>query len=417
MYCAQFESAHGAFLSAAIGVEGAAMSTAGWAQRLGRFPRVDVSLRTRRGGSPQRRVILLAADLDARPELAACRDALVECLAPQALTLAGDAAAYDRLAAAVPPHQIRVSHDGYHHQGLPLACEFRLYAAQVPGVASGFYQMGLRHYRADAEMERRVLKHLAWLELDRPFTDAVRAMQVALVQRLRQPGWIADEYLAFDDPAMLADVRTGIEQQFAATGGRVGFAEPPLEAGAFDDWLATGCLRAREGETVRNLPALGAALFGDDEVDWLFDQAGAAGGEPRRSRAGTAQVFISYASSDFARAAQLCAGLEARGIACWIAPRDIERELLPYTEAITRALSSVRAVVVVLSQMANQSVHIPRELDLALERRLPILPVRIENVPPAGQLNYLLRTCQWLNAFGRERSAVVDELLTRLRAA
>ncbi len=417
MYFAQFESAHAAFLSVAIGAEGAGHPARGWAQRLSRFPRVDVSLRVRRGVGTPRKVFLLAAELDARMELAACHDALVECLASQPLTRADDAEAFDRLTAAVPPFQIRVSHEGYHHQGRSLACEFRLYAAAIADAKGGCYQIGLRRYRPDAEMERRVLKYLAWLELDRPFSDAVRAMQVALVQRLRQPGWIADEYLAFDDATVRAEVRAGIEQQFAATGARVGFAEAPLEAGGFDDWLATGCLRAREGDTARELPSLGAVHFGDDEVDWLFERAGAAGAELRHAGTPQAQVFISYASSDFARASQLCDGLEAQGVTCWIAPRDIERELLPYTEAITRALSRVRVVVVLLSEMANHSVHIPRELDLALERRLPILPVRIENVPPAGQLNYLLRTCQWLNAFGRERAAVVDELLMRLRTA
>jgi hypothetical protein len=38
-------------------------------------------------------------------------------------------------------------------------------------------------------------------------------------------------------------------------------------------------------------------------------------------------------------------------------------------------------------------------------------------VTPAGQLDYLLRTCQWLNAFDREAAAVADELLVRLRSA
>ena len=34
-------------------------------------------------------------------------------------------------------------------------------------------------------------------------------------------------------------------------------------------------------------------------------------------------VFISYSSKDKAVADAVCAGLEGRGIACWMAPRDI----------------------------------------------------------------------------------------------
>ena len=100
---------------------------------------------------------------------------------------------------------------------------------------------------------------------------------------------------------------------------------------------------------------------------------------------------------------------------CWIAPRDIDRDILPYPEAIVRALAHARAVVVLLSDTANLSVHIPRELDLALERKLSIVPVRLQEVVPEGQLNYLLRTCQWLNAYGRDFRGAIDELVTRLR--
>ncbi len=417
MYVAEFESAHGAFVSAALTLGADAAVGGGWARRLRAFPRVDVSLRLALGeAAPRRRgLLLLAADAADRSALLACREALLAALPAAAVGAVGDAAVYDALAGALPPCQLRVSHDGYHHAGAPLACEFRLYGAPLP--AAGCYQVGLRAWRPDAEDERRVRKHLSWLELDRPFSDAVRAMQHALVERLLRPGWLAEEAVALDDAAAAAALRDAVARQFAATGGRIGFAEPPLEGGSFDDWLGTGCLRLREGDAAPALPALGATLFDDDEVDWLFRRAGVPPRDAAMPSGRAAEVFISYASSDFARAAALCDALEAQGVPCWIAPRDIERELLPYTEAITKALGRVRAVVVVLSAMANQSVHIPRELDLALQRRLPIVPVRIEAVAPAGQLDYLLRTCQWLNAFDREAAAVADELLVRLRSA
>jgi hypothetical protein len=34
-------------------------------------------------------------------------------------------------------------------------------------------------------------------------------------------------------------------------------------------------------------------------------------------------VFISHATEDQATAAEVCALLEARGVACWIAPNDV----------------------------------------------------------------------------------------------
>lgn len=415
MYLAGFECGSGAFLSAAIGVAGGATADGGWAALLDAHPRVDLSLRVSRRRDGSRDVLfLLAADASQGDELKHCQAALVRRFSLQGLLLPADSAAFDRLVGSVPKHQLRVSHDGYHHRGEPLACEFRLHAAERPA-GECCIQVVLRRHLPNAEIERRVRKHLARLKLERPFTEHVRAMQQALVERLLRPGWIADEYLACSDAVALAAVRAQIERQFAGTGGRVGFAEPPLEEGLFDDWLVTGCHRAREGGAAAHPATQGAALFDAAEVDWLVNHAFAPGtSQDAHDVARTPQVFISYASSDFSHATELCEVLEGAGVPCWIAPRDIGRELLPYTEAIARSMGQVRAVVVVLSAMANRSVHIPRELDLALERKLPIVPVRVDDVRPSGQLKYLLSTCQWLDAFEREGGAVAAELLQRL---
>jgi hypothetical protein len=44
--------------------------------------------------------------------------------------------------------------------------------------------------------------------------------------------------------------------------------------------------------------------------------------------AGTADVFISYASTDKAAADSICDTLERGGITCWIAPRDVTNSML-----------------------------------------------------------------------------------------
>jgi hypothetical protein len=278
--------------------------------------------------------------------------------------------------------------------------------------------VNLRAHQPGSEVERGALKHLAWLELEKPFSAAVRAMQEMLVQRLRKSAWLADEYLVAGDCSDLERWLAKIREHFAQTTGRIGFPEAPVETGDFTEWLATGCHTERHAEGERSLPSRAASVFSREEFEWLLsadlvlDATPSPPGSPRTARP---DVFISYASGDFAHAAFLCHSLEEKGVTCWIAPRDIERGALPYPEAIQQGLSQVRVVVVMLSETANLSIHIPRELDLALERKLVIVPVRLENVVPSGQLNYLLRTCQWLNAFGRSREDVVGELLLRLQ--
>jgi hypothetical protein len=108
-------------------------------------------------------------------------------------------------------------------------------------------------------------------------------------------------------------------------------------------------------------------------------------------------VFISYASSDKSVADAACAKLEAEGIRCWIAPRDI----LPGREwgaSIIEAIESARIMMLVFSSNANTSQQIPREVERAVSKGLPIIPFRIEDVVPSRNLEYFLSTPHWLDA-------------------
>jgi hypothetical protein len=91
------------------------------------------------------------------------------------------------------------------------------------------------------------------------------------------------------------------------------------------------------------------------------------------------RVFISHSSADMAAARSICAALEDARIQCWIAPRDI-----PYTHdfptEIVSAIAQSWLMLLVLSEHANFSTHIPLEVTQAHEKGICILPVYIENV-------------------------------------
>jgi TIR domain len=53
------------------------------------------------------------------------------------------------------------------------------------------------------------------------------------------------------------------------------------------------------------------------------------------------KIFISYASQDAAVAERLCAALEASGLPCWIAPRDV-REGTPQFQSLLRKMKLVK---------------------------------------------------------------------------
>ncbi|HVZ68031.1 MAG TPA: toll/interleukin-1 receptor domain-containing protein [Rhizomicrobium sp.] len=109
-------------------------------------------------------------------------------------------------------------------------------------------------------------------------------------------------------------------------------------------------------------------------------------------------VFISYSSKDKPTADATCAVLEQRSIRCWMAPRDITPGA-DWGESIVEAIHSSRALVLVFSQNANLSPQIKREVERAVNRGLPVIPLRIENVMPAKSLEYFLSTPHWLDAF------------------
>src|ERR1700751_726604 len=108
-------------------------------------------------------------------------------------------------------------------------------------------------------------------------------------------------------------------------------------------------------------------------------------------------VFISYSSKDKAAADAVCARIEARGIRCWIAPRDVVPGL-PYGEAIIDAINTCRIMGLVFSSNANASGHIPKEVERAVSRGVTIIPLRIEDVAPAKSLDYFISSVHWLDA-------------------
>jgi hypothetical protein len=108
-------------------------------------------------------------------------------------------------------------------------------------------------------------------------------------------------------------------------------------------------------------------------------------------------VFISYSTRNKLVADAICAGLEARRIRCWIAPRDV----LPgrnYGESIVEAIASAQVMVLVFSKETNLSQAVVREAERAMHHNKPIIPFRIDDSPMAAGLEFFLASCHWLDA-------------------
>jgi len=84
-------------------------------------------------------------------------------------------------------------------------------------------------------------------------------------------------------------------------------------------------------------------------------------------------VFLSYPHQDKTTADAACAKLEAEGIRCWIAPRDIAPSA-EWAASIVEAIESCRVMVLIFSAHTNRSKQVQREVQQAFDREKPVVP-------------------------------------------
>ena len=108
-------------------------------------------------------------------------------------------------------------------------------------------------------------------------------------------------------------------------------------------------------------------------------------------------AFLSYASADCAIADSVCAHLEAAGLHCWIAPRDVPAGA-QYADAIVRAINAADALVLILSVQSVNSGHGGKEIERASSKAKPVIALRLDDTPLTPALEYFLSESQWIDA-------------------
>jgi uncharacterized membrane protein YhaH (DUF805 family) len=126
-------------------------------------------------------------------------------------------------------------------------------------------------------------------------------------------------------------------------------------------------------------------------------------------------AFISHSSKDKTIADATCAALEAAGIRCWIAPRDV----VPghsYGEDLIDALDACRVMVLVFSSNSNASPQISREVERCVSRGITIVPLRIEDVLPTKAMAYFVGSVHWLDALTPPLEQHLEKLVSAVKA-
>ena len=125
-------------------------------------------------------------------------------------------------------------------------------------------------------------------------------------------------------------------------------------------------------------------------------------------------IFISHSSKDKTIADAVCATFEANGIRCWVAPRDVPPGAA-WGEAIVDAIQKSRVMVLIFSDNANTSGQIAREVELAADYGVTIVPIRVEDVAPARSLQYFLSNIHWLDALSPPLERRLQEIAAKIK--
>ncbi len=121
-------------------------------------------------------------------------------------------------------------------------------------------------------------------------------------------------------------------------------------------------------------------------------------------------LFISYASENKDIADYIVERIERRGYRCFIAPRDI-RTGAEYAVEIIRGISNSTAVLLVFSSKSDKSHYVLREINSAVSRNRPIIPLRIEDFLPSEAMEFYLGPTHWLDAFPEILDVHLDKVV------
>ena len=109
-------------------------------------------------------------------------------------------------------------------------------------------------------------------------------------------------------------------------------------------------------------------------------------------------VFISYRSTEASVAYMVRDVLERNGIGCWMAPESIESGA-DYACAIPRGIKECKILVLLLSNMAQESPWVHKEVKMAISNGKIIIPFAIEKCDITEAFSYILADIQRWDAY------------------
>ena len=127
----------------------------------------------------------------------------------------------------------------------------------------------------------------------------------------------------------------------------------------------------------------------------------------------SAEVFISYASSDRDRILDLVDRLDAAGVSVWIDQMSIEGATM-WSQEIVAAIRSCKVLILAISENSADSENVVKEVALASEGRKRILPVYLASAEIPESMAYQLAGIQRVEFFEGDEEAGQQSVIRAL---
>jgi hypothetical protein len=114
------------------------------------------------------------------------------------------------------------------------------------------------------------------------------------------------------------------------------------------------------------------------------------------SNQGVETVFVSHATEDRAIAFRVDTALRRLGIPTWMAERNISPGQR-WDDAIVEGINGAWLLVLLYSESAGRSPHVRSEIRLATDRKMALLPVRLDRSPLEKAIEYWITGFQWMD--------------------
>ncbi|MHB8573801.1 MAG: AAA family ATPase [Dehalococcoidia bacterium] len=126
-----------------------------------------------------------------------------------------------------------------------------------------------------------------------------------------------------------------------------------------------------------------------------------------------AYVFLSYTSSDRARALALADALEAAGVTVWLDRSSIAGGT-SWGSEIVEGIKNCAALLILCSTAALQSRNVKQEIQLAWRYERAYVPLLLEPIAFPEQVQYFLEGWQWVELLDQPESVWLPVLLKAL---